>query len=77
MGGPFHRVSADTPFRFAAPGTKARLPVAEGGAEHLANRRVKNAEGARFENTPGSETIGLDLCSWVQSQSLTTDLEAD
>ena len=35
------------------------------------------AEGARFENAPASETIGHDLPSSVESQSITEELEAD
>lgn len=35
------------------------------------------AEGARFENPPGPETIGPDLHSAVLSQSLTGESEAD
>ena len=34
------------------------------------------AEGARFENPTGSETIDLDLLLSFRSQSLTVELEA-
>ena len=34
------------------------------------------AEGARFENTSGPETIVPDLLSSVQSQSLTEESES-
>lgn len=34
-------------------------------------------EGARFENPTGLETIGQDLPSSFQSQSLTAESEAD
>ena len=34
------------------------------------------AEGARFENPTGSETIDLDILLSFRSQSLTVELEA-
>lgn len=35
------------------------------------------AEGTRFEAPTGAETIGRDRISWVRSQQLTEESEAD
>ena len=41
------------------------------------NLLVSLAEGARFENPTAPETIGPDLISSFQTQSLTAESEAD
>jgi hypothetical protein len=42
----------------------------------MMNLLMPLAEGARFENPGASETIGLDLSSLFQSQSLPEESEA-